>query len=233
MVLDGSFLHACTKYKLDLYATLSRLLQDEVKLFTCSFVVNELKKLGLNDVIDKITSDDIRILKTKKELETVEVDKGILKIVGERNDQRFVVATQDVELRKRLRQIPGVPLIYLNRAVPVLEKQSQASVDFQNGVEQKKRAPKKWERRKLHEDHTRNAKRTNTSSGSSKPSRKRKGPKGPNPLSVLPKRKKLKKAEEVATATSPSPSSPHKKKKKKRRKKKKKSGSSNGETTAH
>ena len=217
-------MHACTKYKVDLYATLSRLLQDEVKLFTCGFVVNELKKLGLNDAIDKITSDEIRVLKTKKEMENVDVDKGILKIVGERNEKRFVIATQDTELRKKLREVPGVPLIYLNRAVPVLEKQSQASIDFQNGVEKKKQAPSKWERRKLHQQHTRNS--TKSSSSSSSLRRKRKGPKNSNPLSV-PKKKKMKTIPPPSSSSSSSTSESgekKKKKKKKRRKRKKKSG---------
>ena len=213
-MLDGSFLHACTKYKLNLYETLSRLLQDEVKLFTCGFVVNELNKLGLNDAVTKITSDEIRILKTKKEMENVDVDKGILRIVGERNDKRFVIATQDTELRRRLREIPGVPLIYLNRAVPVLEKQSQASIDFQNGVEKKKQAPSKWERRKLHEQHTRNSTKSLSSPSSSR-GRKRKG--NPNPLSV-PKKQKICK---VTSESNESSVGASKKKKKKRRKKKK------------
>ena len=183
--------------------------------------VNELKKLGLNDAIDKITSDEIRVLKTKKEMENVDVDKGILKIVGERNEKRFVIATQDTELRKKLREVPGVPLIYLNRAVPVLEKQSQASIDFQNGVEKKKQAPSKWERRKLHEQHTRNSTKSSSSPSSSSLRRKRKGPKNPNPLSV-PKKKKMKTI--PSTSSTGESSDSKKKKKKKRRKRKKKSG---------
>ena len=152
----------------------------------------------------------------------MDVDKGILKIVGERNEKRFVIATQDTELRKKLREVPGVPLIYLNRAVPVLEKQSQASIDFQNGVEKKKQAPSKWERRKLHEQHTRNStKSSSSSSSSSSLRRKRKGPKNPNPLSV-PKKKKIKTAASTSS-TGESGDMKKKKKKKKRRKRKKKS----------
>ena len=38
-----------------------------------------------------------------------------------KNKHRYVVATQDHNLRKRLREIPGVPLIYVNRGVMIME----------------------------------------------------------------------------------------------------------------
>jgi hypothetical protein len=45
----------------------------------------------------------------------------------------FAVATQDVELRKQLRRIPGVPLLYTNRSVMVLETVSHASRSHSGG----------------------------------------------------------------------------------------------------
>ena len=65
-------------------------------------------------------------------------------IAGEDNPHHYFIATQDVELRRKLRRIPGrlgighenfiiihtgVPLLYINRNTLVLEGASNASHD--------------------------------------------------------------------------------------------------------
>ena len=42
-------------------------------------------------------------------------------VVGATNKHRYVVASQDGEMRARMRGIPGVPLIYINRSVMLLQ----------------------------------------------------------------------------------------------------------------
>ena len=44
--------------------------------------------------------------------------------LGEENDKRYFVATQDKQLRNTLRKIPGVPLLYINYNCIVMEKPS-------------------------------------------------------------------------------------------------------------
>jgi U3 small nucleolar RNA-associated protein 23 len=46
---------------------------------------------------------------------------------GKGNIHRYVVATQDVDLRQQLRAVPGVPLIYIYRCVMTLEPVSHAT----------------------------------------------------------------------------------------------------------
>lgn len=55
-------------------------------------------------------------------------DECIAGIVGDDNRFRYVVATQSVGLRKTLRKVPGVPLVFEKRAVVLLEPASDASV---------------------------------------------------------------------------------------------------------
>lgn len=57
---------------------------------------------------------------------------------GDCNAGKYIVATQEVELRKQLRQIPGVPLIYLNRSVLVFEDISRATIAIVRKNEQSK-----------------------------------------------------------------------------------------------
>jgi hypothetical protein len=46
---------------------------------------------------------------------------------GELNKHRYIVASQSQPLRARLREIPAVPLIHINRSVMVLEPLSDAT----------------------------------------------------------------------------------------------------------
>lgn len=57
---------------------------------------------------------------------------------GDCNAGKYIVATQEVQLRKQLRQIPGVPLIYLNRSVLVFEDISRATIAIVRQNEQLK-----------------------------------------------------------------------------------------------
>ena len=83
--------------------------------------------------------------------------EGILKLVGATNRHRYVVCTQDEALRKSLNAIPGVPIIYLNIGVAVLEPPTRASREFNATRELKKMAPRKDERRRLQQQHQQRA----------------------------------------------------------------------------
>lgn len=116
----------------------------------------------------------------------VAVDKTV-------NKNRYVVASQDFRLRSRLRTIPAVPLLYLNRSVMVLEPMSEATTKARNEIETAKLM------RGLNPEHQaivlgkRKAdselEKDNGNAGTSAVN-KRKKAKGPHPLSVLKKKKK-------------------------------------------
>lgn len=57
-----------------------------------------------------------------------ERESNVLARIGNENKNRYIIATQSLELRKVLRLIPGVPLIYINRSVVLLETPSDATV---------------------------------------------------------------------------------------------------------
>ena len=89
-----------------------------------------------------------------------------------------------------MRQIPGVPLIYIKRAVMVMEPTSPATLDRRDSLERNKlggmeRLGKRKQRDEEDED---------------KPKKKKKGPKEPNPLSI--KKKKPTQESNVVIATS-------------------------------
>ena len=57
-------------------------------------------------------------------------------MVGNRNENRYFIATQDPELREKCRKVPGTPLLYLHSSAPTLERPSEMSENqAQNTVE--------------------------------------------------------------------------------------------------
>lgn len=114
------------------------------------------------------------------------------------NKHRYVVASQDTEVRDAMRQIAGVPLIYVNRSVMILEPLATKTEQVRNADEiSKRKAGLKGrqslvsEKRKRDDDDDDGD--TQDDPRFEQPASKRKkirGPKGPNPLSV----KKSKKA---------------------------------------
>lgn len=117
------------------------------------------------------------------------------------NKNRYVVASQEDDVRRKLRGINGVPLVYVKRSVMVMEPMAEGSVGAKEGVERGKfRAGLKGrnlsgaKRKREAEDEVDT--RKVAGNGDAPPyggeddveraakKRKARGPKGPNPLSV-------------------------------------------------
>ncbi len=54
------------------------------------------------------------------------------------NKHRYVVASQDRDVRSAMRQIPGVPLVYINRSVMIMEPMAGATEDLREKEERGK-----------------------------------------------------------------------------------------------
>jgi U3 small nucleolar RNA-associated protein 23 len=103
-----------------------------------------------------------------------------LNVDGE-NKHRYILATQDETLRAEMRAIPGVPMMYIKRAVMIMEPPSPTSLARRDTREREKLGS--VEKRKRVDD--------DGEDDDAEPTRKkRKGPKEPNPKSVLKKKKK-------------------------------------------
>lgn len=104
------------------------------------------------------------------------------------NKHRYVVASQDQEVRRMLRGIKGVPLIYIKRSVMILEPMADESVQVRAKEERSKfRAEIKnqlGKRKREDADDDKADKKTDNDSEEQKQKKKGHGPKGPNPLAV-------------------------------------------------
>ena len=117
------------------------------------------------------------------------------------NKNRYVVASQDEDVRRYCREIKGVPLVFVKRSVMVMEPMAAGSVNAREGLEREKfRNGLKTRgigKRKRDEDDDnvptvgaeQGMRSTTETDGRAGKKKKTKGPKGPNPLSVKkPKR---------------------------------------------
>ncbi|KAL8732683.1 MAG: hypothetical protein Q9166_002659 [cf. Caloplaca sp. 2 TL-2023] len=129
------------------------------------------------------------------------------------NKNRYVVASQEEEVRRLCRDIRGVPLIYVKRSVMVLEPMAERTVGVKEGIEREKFRTglrgKPGKRKREPEDDPEAAEDGQEGKGdlvngedkenTEMPVKKRKarGPKGPNPLSVKKAKKEKVKVGEV------------------------------------
>lgn len=125
----------CLQMKVQIHERMPGFLQvksHEIEYYIPRAVVMELELLGrdMQPAIDLAKSFRIIEPHEYKSVDgtSVDVTSVIESIIGERNERKFLVATQEVELRKALRMIPGVPLMYLNRSVLVFEDISRATL---------------------------------------------------------------------------------------------------------
>lgn len=120
------------------------------------------------------------------------------------NKNRYVVASQETEVRRFCRGVRGVPLVYVKRSVMVLEPMAESTIGVKEGIEREKfrtglRA--RLGKRKRDDDDGKGSEdegreqiddATEGGGGAEGQGAKRKktrGPKGPNPLSVRKSKK--------------------------------------------
>jgi len=110
--------------------------------------------------------------------EPIPGDDCLASVVGDSNKHRYVIATQSNPLRTKLRTIPAVPIVHINRTVMILEPPSDVTMRAKLLMEQKAL------------DTTSSTEKALLASTSTEPTpKKKRGPKGPNPLSVMKKKK--------------------------------------------
>ncbi|KAH8591338.1 Fcf1-domain-containing protein [Bisporella sp. PMI_857] len=208
VLVDANMIRDADRFKMDLLSLLEKTLHGQVKIMITQCSIRHLyaakDEPGVSYLIDKAKTYERRRCGHRPEdhaepLSTQECIGSVIDPKGHKsNKHRYVVASQDLSLRRELRNILGVPLIYINRSVMIMEPMAETSVGnrereergkFRDGL---KRANGSLKRKRDEEgDDAPDA----DVKGTTKKAKKRKGPKEPNPLSV---KKKKPKAQAVA-----------------------------------
>lgn len=130
MLCDGTFVHHNLAQRLGgLQDSLSALLGAPAKPIVSRCVIAELKKLGEAYSGSALAARRLDLIKCEHE-PFLPAAECVATLVGSHNVEHYFVATQDVDLRKRLRKVHGGALIYANNTSLVLEPPSDTQKQY-------------------------------------------------------------------------------------------------------
>ena len=192
VILDGNFIHAALKYKLDIFARLSTLLQidlDKLKVYVSKSSIKELLEAGpsARQAYDFATSrcEILDHIGNNNESDEDNFLNMLRKSINNKQKDaiHYMVATQDKKLRSRSAAIPGVPTIYLNKVTMILEAPSSHSRQASTQQEETNKAVNDDEKELL-EKLDKKRKELDTGINEDDQERRRKKATAPNPLSM-------------------------------------------------
>jgi U3 small nucleolar RNA-associated protein 23 len=202
VMLSSTIIRDAARFKMQLGHMLSNTLHGEIKPMITQCCIRHLYNAVPEPGHERDKEQWIEVAKQAErrrcghhELETplseLECITSVLDPKGSgTNKHRYVVATQEREVRAAMREVAGVPLVYINRSVMVMEPMAGRSAEVREaeekgkvraGLKSRRGAEVSGEKRKA--DDGEEAKEADLDA--SVPKRKKpKGPSGPNPLSV-------------------------------------------------
>ncbi|KAF7535704.1 hypothetical protein G7Z17_g13167 [Cylindrodendrum hubeiense] len=138
VLVDAEMVRDSCRFKMDLAPALHRTVHGEVKAMITQCEIRKLyaqnKESGVVEAIDLAKTLERRRCghhpdQYPEPLSTEECMKSVVDPKGtNQNKHRYVVASQSQEVRRMLRGIKGVPLIYIKRSVMILEPMADESV---------------------------------------------------------------------------------------------------------
>lgn len=214
VLLDASIIKDAARYKMKLGAMLESTLHGQIKPMITQCCIRHLYDLPTSSPAEQAEKDSWIAAAKQAErrrcghheleepLSALECLESVVdpKDSG-RNKHRYVVASQDEDIRRKMRTIAGVPLVYMNRSVMILEPMAMATDEVRQKEEKiKMRSGLKGrgssagvKRKREGDDSTENIDGDAEAGAEEEPKKKKnkvKGLKGPNPLSVLKPKKK-------------------------------------------
>ncbi|KAI0815180.1 Fcf1-domain-containing protein [Irpex lacteus] len=180
-LVDSEMCKDAISHKIELVKQLSVVLQGSVKPMITQCCIHELYLQGksVQSAVDLAKTFERRKCNHK---EAIPGDECLTSVIGETNKHRYVLVSQSQPLRSKLRNIPAVPMVHINRSVMILEPPSDATIRAKNAVSAEQQSLKPSASELAHIASTSKVEEKT-------PQKKRKGPKGPNPLSVKKKKK--------------------------------------------
>lgn len=139
IIVDAPFCIETLKIKVAPPEALTEVFGGVVKLMTTPCIQAELIKH------DRINDSGTAFVAKRFEVRRCQHDKGsksgsecIADLIGTDNPNHYCIASQDLELRKTLRKIPGVPLIFILRDTVLMEPPTEKCLQIAHKLEQQK-----------------------------------------------------------------------------------------------
>ncbi|KAK7906976.1 hypothetical protein WMY93_015588 [Mugilogobius chulae] len=135
ILVDGTFCQAALKNKIQIKEQMPKYLMGEVQLCTTNCALKELETLGKELYGAKIILQRYQVRRCAHFKDPIPASECLLSMLGKTNPHHYFIATQDHSLTTALKEIPGVPLFYIILNTIVLDKPSQASLDYVQKVQ--------------------------------------------------------------------------------------------------
>ncbi|KAG9061705.1 hypothetical protein KI688_006854 [Linnemannia hyalina] len=206
VLVDADFIQTALDQRLDLRTNIPKVLCDASKQMVTPCTMALLKSRG-EDASGAFLASKRFEKRRCKHQQAVDEDICLSQIISNSNPHNYVVASQSKKLRSKFAQVPGVPLLYINRSNLILEPPSEASMNKCKQIESGKTHASTKElatlktvkvtgqgkvtldvklAKKLEEKQE--SKKQKREVQKAKLLKKRMGPKEPNPLSVKKKK---------------------------------------------
>ena len=128
VILDTNFINFSIQYKMDIFNSMMDALLAKVIPCITDCAVAELEKMGHRYRLAlKLTKDPRFKRLTCLHKGTYADDCIVDKVKG---DRCYIVATNDKDLKRRIRKVPGVPIMYLSGHKYAIEKMSSDLGNF-------------------------------------------------------------------------------------------------------
>lgn len=133
VLIDGNFVATAERLKMEWARLIPKLLQvesDQCHFHITECVIAELQSLGDKFAAIVDVAKSLPVLKCRKKhghTHDMDASSCFKQLVGSDNSGKWVVITQDADLRTALRGVPGTPLALLSNNVLVLEPPSNDS----------------------------------------------------------------------------------------------------------
>ncbi|XP_058097749.1 uncharacterized protein LOC131242850 isoform X2 [Magnolia sinica] len=137
ILCDGTFIHHLLRHSIPL-SQLSKLLSSSTKVFVTKCIVGELRSLGDSHSDSVKTACTLLTARCDHERRRKSAASCIESVIGGNNSEHFFVATQDTDLRMKLKEIPGVPVIYGLKNSLFLEPPSDRQRQFVTSTEEER-----------------------------------------------------------------------------------------------
>jgi len=210
VLLDAEILQDAWKFKIDLVPRLEGVLAGKIKPMITQCSIRHLYNAKpKNEALIEQAKTYERRRCNHHELEDPLSSLACLsEVVGPTNKHRYIVASQDQEVRGHMRTIAGLPLVYISKSVMLLEPMNTQTAEQRSALERTKfrlglkgqRNPEVGQKRKREGDaEGADASIENATGDRAQKKKRQKGPKQPNPLSI----KKSAKAPSKDSASKP------------------------------
>jgi U3 small nucleolar RNA-associated protein 24 len=125
VIVDTNFLNMCVKNKIEPIEGMMNCLYAKCIPVILDSVLAELEKLGVKYRVALRLARDSRFVRMPGYQDKgTYADDDIVMMV--KQHRCFIVATQDRDLRRRIRKIPGVPIMYISQRKVTVERMPEA-----------------------------------------------------------------------------------------------------------